>query len=55
MSLFDEYLITHPDKEEELIERAAIMEYDGGLDRQLAERMAVDRLKRKDILKGERQ
>lgn len=44
---FNEFLDTYPEYREELEERAAIMEYDGSLNREAAETQAVNRLKEK--------
>jgi hypothetical protein len=38
---YQEYIRKHPDRKEELEERAAIIEYQGGRHKALAEKMAV--------------
>ena len=47
MTDLEKFLRRYPQHEEEVIERAAIMEHDGGLCRPEAEALAVVRLKRK--------
>lgn len=47
MSEYEDLSTFYPDHLEELEERAAIMEYDGGYSRKTAERFAAIRLKRK--------
>ena len=54
MTELEKFLRRYPQHEEEVIERAAIMEYDGGHCRPEAEALAVVRLKRKyDLDQGE--
>ena len=47
MTDFDKFCKQYPDHAEEATERAAIMEFDGGMDRETAELCAILRMKKK--------
>lgn len=46
-AIFNDFIEQFPQHQEEAEERAAIMEYDGGIPKRIAEEEAVKRLRRK--------